>query len=126
MRSIILILILCLSIENSKTTKTTNVDLIELNHFYNDDGHAYDQIIFYERSPDYRRYHVIAWKLIEDDTLLLPIKQNNIYTVTWFDTEHHVLRRVSSKVFNETWTKVDPERINKKLLEEKDRTPLFF
>ncbi len=54
---------------------TETVDLIELNHFYDDLGrHAYDQVIFYEWSPDYRRFHVIAWCLVENDLSRMPTR----------------------------------------------------
>ena len=49
-------------------TDADSVDLIELNHFYDDLGrHAYDQVIFYEWSAEFCRYHVISWCLVEDD-----------------------------------------------------------
>ena len=59
----------------SNTVLRESVDLIELNHFYDDLGrHAYDQVIFYEWSEEYCRYHVIAWCLVEDDHLRLPVQ----------------------------------------------------
>ncbi len=51
------------------------VAMVELNHFYDDLGrHAYDQVIFYEWSEEYCRYHVIAWCLVEDDQSRLPTR----------------------------------------------------
>lgn len=107
---------------------TESVDLIELNHFYDDLGrHAYDQVIFYEWSPDYRRFHVIAWCLVENDLSRLPTRNphNGEYFVRWHDRDAKVRREVRSKLYRETWSQVDPERINKKLLDEKYRTSLL-
>ncbi len=104
---------------------TETVDLIELNHFYDDLGrHAYDQVIFYEWSPDYRRFHVIAWCLVENDLSRMPTRnpKNGEYVVRWNDRDAKVHRVVRSALYRETWSQVDPERVNKKLLDEKYRT----
>ncbi|MEM7557732.1 MAG: hypothetical protein AAF394_01290 [Planctomycetota bacterium] len=100
------------------------VDLIELNHYYDDLGrHSYDQVIFYEWSPDYARFHVIAWSLVEKNQTKKPRKDphRGDYYSRWYDREAKVHRTVRSKVFLETWSKTDPERANKKLLDEKYR-----
>lgn len=105
-----------------------NVDLIELNHFYDDLGrHQYDQVIFYEWSPDYSRFHVVAWCLIEDDHAKLPVQEpgSGKYVVRWYDRESKVTREVRSKLYRETWSCTDPERANKKLIEEKYRVSLL-
>ncbi len=107
---------------------TERVDLIELNHFYDDLGrNMYDQVIFYEWSPDYRRYHVIAWCLVENDLGRMPSKVvgSDDYVVRWHDRDSKVRREVRSNLYRETWTRVDPERANKKLLDEKLRTSLI-
>lgn len=104
------------------------VDLIELNHFYDDLGrHSYDQVIFYEWSPDYSRYHVIAWSLVEQDKSRVPRKDahRKDYYVEWYDRDARVYREVRSKVCRETWSQIDPERANKKLMDEKYRLSLL-
>ena len=104
------------------------VDLIELNHFYDDLGrHAYDQVIFYEWSLDYRRYHVIAWSLVEDNLARMPTHDHarDVYVVRWYDRDAKMKRSVWSKLFRETWSQVDPERANKKLMDEKYRVSLL-
>ena len=107
---------------------TQRVDLIELNHFYDDLGrHGYDQVIFYEWSPDYRRYHVVAWSLIENNLDRLPKHDHDrdIYVVQWYDRDARVHRKVWSKAYRETWSQTDPERVNKKLIDEKHRVSLL-
>ena len=105
-----------------------SVDLIELNHFYDNLGrHSYDQVIFYEWSEEYSRYHVIAWSLVEDDAPRLPFRlpASNDYLVRWYDRDAKCRREVRSKLYRESWTRSDPERENKKLLEEKYRISLL-
>lgn len=100
------------------------VDLIELNHYYDSQGkHQFDQVIFYEWSPDYRRFHVIAWSLVEGDLKRMPRQMpgSDLTCVTWFDRDAKVHREVQSKLYRETWTQSDPERTNKQWFEEKDR-----
>ena len=110
------------------TVLRDSVDLIELNHFYDDLGrHAYDQVIFYEWSAEYCRYHVITWCLVEDDPSRLPVQLPGGHEtmVRWYDRDAKRHRDVRSPLFRETWTRTDPERENKKLLEEKDRISLL-
>lgn len=100
------------------------VDLIELNHYYDDLGrHQYDQVIFYEWSPDFCRFHVIAWTLVEKDLRKIPSKLpgSGDYAVHWYDRDARVQRQVLSRLYRETWTQSDPERSNKRWMEEKDR-----
>ncbi|QDV22860.1 hypothetical protein [Aureliella helgolandensis] len=104
------------------------VDLIELNHRYDDLGrHAYDQVIFYEWSPDFCRFHVIAWCLIENDESRLPtqLAGSRDHVVRWYDRDEKIQREIRASLFRETWSKTDPERANKKLLDEKHRVSLM-
>ena len=103
------------------------VDLIELNHHYDDLGrHSYDQVIFYEWCAEYKRFHLIAWCLIEKDDHRLPQQLPGCkdHIVRWKDRDCRVTREVRAPLFRETWSKVDPERANKRLLEEKHRLSL--
>jgi hypothetical protein len=108
---------------------TEEVDLIELNHFHDCLGrHVYDQVIFYEWSHELQRYHVRAWCLVEDRELLSrrPAKSysDNRYYVRWHDRDQQLQRHITSKHYRESWTQIDPERANKKLLDERLRTSL--
>lgn len=109
-------------------TLRESVDLIELNHFYDDLGrHTYDQVIFYEWSVEYSRYHVLAWCLVEEDQSRLPVllPGGREVQVRWYDRDVKRTREVRSKLFRESWTQTDPERENKKLLDEKYRNSLL-
>lgn len=125
---------LCLCVFALSSSKGTNtaeeyVDLIELNHFYDHQGrHVYDQVIFYEQSPETGRFQVRAWCLIEDRDNLSrrPVKnaETQLYQVDWFDNDQRLVRKLTSRSFRESWTQIDPERANKKILEERSRIAL--
>ncbi len=112
---------------DSRVRLKERVDLIELNHHHDDLGrHSYDQVIFYEWSPDYCRFHVIAWYLVEEGKAKRPKRDpgRQDHFVSWYDRDAKVNRVVRSELYRETWGQVDPERANKKLLEEKYRVSL--
>ncbi len=102
------------------------VDLIELNHFYDCLCRpVYDQVIFWENDPVTGKFQVRAWCLVEDRDVRnrRPVKNldTDLYQVDWFDAEKRISRKVSSKLYRESWTQVDPERQNKRVLPENDR-----
>jgi hypothetical protein len=100
------------------------VDLIELNHFVDEDGReVFQQVIFYDWSPLHRRFHVRAWRLVKHQSQI-PTRHWNPgrYECTWHDDG--VLRKVWSPKLRETWSQQDPERVNRSLLPEDQRIPL--
>ena len=122
---------LCLSICATISPKGNHsvdeyVDLIELNHFYDQLGRpVYDQVIFYERAPETGRFQVRAWCLVEDRESLnrRPIRnhETQLYQVDWFDTDQRLLRKITSRLYRESWTQIDPERVNKRVHDERSR-----
>ncbi|MBM3966881.1 MAG: hypothetical protein FJ308_17720 [Planctomycetes bacterium] len=124
------IVVLCgASVPKGHRVIEEQVDMIELNHFYDPLGrHVYDQVIFYHVSPETGKFRVRAWCLIEDRESLSrrPLRDattSNVH-VEWYDDNQKLLRRLSSKLFRESWTQVDPERSDKVQLEEKLRLSL--
>ncbi len=111
---------------------TEHVDLIEQNHFHDENGKpVYDQVIFYEWCASSGKYFVRHWRLLDHKKFpqCWPL-QNHMsgsYYCRWFDddTKFFFERKITSKLFRETWTQVDPERVNKKLLDERLRTSLI-
>ncbi|MCY2985944.1 MAG: hypothetical protein NTY15_20135 [Planctomycetota bacterium] len=106
------------------------VDLIELNHFFDQQGRlVYDQVVFYERAPETGKFQVRAWCLVEDREYLnrRPVKnlETELYQVDWFDTDQRLLRKITSRLYRESWTQVDPERSNKKFHDERLRISLI-
>lgn len=60
---------LLLSVLPTDETIVINVEKIELNHFYGDDGrHVLDQMIFWRAFGEEDRiaYHVVGWQLLSD------------------------------------------------------------
>ena len=129
--SITLCFVLCATISHKGNHLAEEVvDLIELNHFYDQQGRlVYDQVIFYERAPESGRFQVRAWCLVEDRECLnrRPIKnqQTQLYQVDWFDSDQRLLRKITSRLYHESWTQVDPERTNKKIHDERLRISLI-
>jgi hypothetical protein len=100
------------------------VDLIEVNHFYNERGSlVFDQIIFYDWSAAEGRFHVRAWRLVKCPAQI-PHRdgQRGEYVAVWSDGE--VLRRVRSDSFRESWTQYDPELLEREYLPKEHRREL--
>lgn len=105
--------------------KTAKVDLIELNHFVDDEGReVFRQLIFYDWSDTKKRFLVRSWRLVKS-TEQLP-KQ------TWKPSQHYVMwtengsiRRVEAPQLRKTWSQKDPEKVNRDFLPEDQRVPLW-
>lgn len=118
---------LAIASNGNSATLREEVDMIEINHFHDDLGrHVYDQVIFYGWNRAAGDYHVRAWCLL-DDPSRWPRKNasSGRYHVYWFDRDQRVHREVFARHLSETWTQIDPERANKRLLDEKYRTALL-
>lgn len=101
------------------------VDLVELNHYYDDCGRlVFDQLIFYDWCPYELRYQVRAWRLVKK-TSHLPVKDRRTgeYVICWWDGK--LLREVRAKSFVETWTQYDPEMRERKQLQKDLRKGLL-
>lgn len=101
-----------------------SVDLIELNHFYDEHGRlVFDQVIFYDWSSADSRYNVRAWRLVKNPAQL-PQRDwsTGCYSAMWQDGEQ--LRHVQSKSFRETWTQYDPELVEREYLPKERRKEL--
>tara|TARA_R110002049_G_scaffold305056_1_gene501000 strand:- start:45234 stop:45653 length:420 start_codon:yes stop_codon:yes gene_type:complete len=104
---------------------TRHVDLIELNHYIDEEGReVFQQLVFYDWSKSYKRFHVRAWRLIKHPSQL-PQRRwaPTMYQCTWRDEGS--IRQVQSPSMRETWTQEDPERANRELLPESQRVPLW-
>ena len=100
------------------------VDLIEVNHFYDELGkHVFDQVIFYNWSPQASRYNICAWRLLKDPAQL-PHRdwRRNNYVTRWYDGS--LMREVRADAFRESWTQYDPELIDRAYLPKDQRREL--
>jgi hypothetical protein len=100
------------------------VDLVEVNHFYDDAGrHVFDQVIFYDWSPLDCRHVVRAWRMVKNSAQL-PKRSwaDDTYTATWNDGD--TLREVRAESMRESWTQYDPELAERDYLPKEKRREL--
>ena len=100
------------------------VDLIEVNHFYDDQGRlVFDQLLFYDWSHDDGRYQLRAWRMVKNNTQLPQRNwQSGGYVATWQDGD--VLRKISAASTRESWTQYDPELTEREFLPKEKRREL--
>ena len=104
---------------------TEHVDLIEVNHYFDDAGKpVFDQLIFYNWDATARRYNVCAWRLLKNPNQL-PIRnpRNGMYYASWHDGK--LLRVIEAEERMETWTQFDPETHERAFLPKGMRTDLL-
>lgn len=130
MGSITVSLALCLAgvqYEPMDRTARDSVDLMEINHFYDEQGRrVLDQLIFYDWNAHDGRYDVRAWRLIKSPNQL-PRRDWRVggYVVLWYDTkDRRFLRKVRSRLLRETWTHYDPELVEREHLPQERRRDL--
>jgi len=101
------------------------VDLVELNHFFDDQGrHVFDQMIFYDWSPEQNRYQVRAWRLLKSASQQPRHDwERDLYVATWQDGD--LFRKVLAKAMKETWTQHDPELAEREYLPKEMRRELY-
>lgn len=105
---------------------TEHVDCIELNHFCDSRGKlVFEQVIFWDRVPETGKFHVRAWCMTDDreTSNRRPVKneQTGLYQVEWFDTDQRLRRKITSRIYRESWTQVDPEREDQSVHSERTR-----
>jgi hypothetical protein len=95
------------------------IDVVEINHFYSDNGDLiFDQLIYYRWSDPAERYQVVDWRLVKKSA---QIPCHGI--AIWLDDE--TLRRVRVRHgVRETWTQHDPELLERSLLPVEERRKL--
>lgn len=100
------------------------VDLVELNHFYDEQGrHVFDQVIFYDWSPQNKRYEVRAWRLVKHPAQV-PCRdwQSGGFVAIWQDG--NLFRKVHAITMRESWTQHDPELVERSFLPKEQRAEL--
>lgn len=126
-----LILLILVAISGPRVSGVTHivdhVDKIELNHKLDEEGgEGFTQLIFWEWSHEYSRYHVVHWKLLDSN---MPSrvrfgKHNGRWEAEWFDPDAKKFRLVRARFGETTWTTKDPERENKDLFPDEFRRGL--
>jgi hypothetical protein len=118
------ILLLALATVPNVEPACDNVDLVEVNHFYDELGRlVFDQVIFYDWSANDGRHMVRAWRLVKNDAQL-PQRdwERGGYLSVWHDGD--VLRQIRAAAIRETWTQYDPELVEREWLPKEQRREL--
>lgn len=112
-------------LRQSPGTLHAEVDLVELNHFLDDNGReVFCQVVFFDWSRRNRQFEVRAWRLIKHPSQTpRQIPGTDAYVVRWQDKS--ITREVHAKSMRETWSQNDPERVNRAILPENERRPLW-
>lgn len=105
-----LLLFLAIGFGSSRVL-SDRVDLIELNRIYDsDDKLRLEQVILWEWSPAFRRYDVVAWRMMnEQPPYRLP---GGDWCFRWHERDARITREVRSTNYRETHTRHDPEIAN--------------
>ena len=118
------VLLSCCGVAPQADLSTERVDLIELNHFFDDQGrHVFDQMIFYDWSAEHNRYQVRAWRLLKSASQQPRHDwERDVYVATWQDGD--LMRNVQAQTMRETWTQYDPELAEREYLPKELRREL--
>lgn len=119
-----LMLILLVSRLGLNDVARDDVDLIELNHYYDEHGkRVFEQLIFYDWSVAESRYHVRAWRALKCSAQI-PRRdwRTGGYFVIWRDGD--LLRNIRARAVHETWTQYDPEFVERQYFPKEKRREL--
>lgn len=112
----ILLLLLCKIPYTGIIEKQVDCNLIEKNNFYNEHGkYVYTQYIYYNWDPQLKRNIVIDY-VLADDELTSIFKEGEFFYQRVKKRPHTY--KIRSLHYRESWSQIDPERINKKCLHE--------
>ncbi len=119
------VMMTAISVNPREDVTTDRVDLIEINHYYDEHGkHVFDQVIFYDWCGQVCRYQVRAWRLLKKPAQI-PARDwaSDDYVAVWHDTGD-VLRRVRAETIRESWTQYDPELVEREFFAKDQRRDL--
>ena len=116
--------LLLLSVVPVDSVARESVDLIELNHLFDENARlVFDQVIFYDWSQSEARYNVRAWRLVKQPSQLPQRDWNGGgYSALWQDGE--VVRKVTAPSIRETWLQHDPELLEREYMPKELRREL--
>lgn len=114
------LILLLLGHGNPEFTATTSVDVIELNHYFDDNGdHILSQYVFYDR--EIGCHGVIDWRMA-NPPLNPPNRFGGFFQMTWHNDTH--LMKVRAKSYREVWTQYDKEVFDRDRLPSESRRKL--
>ena len=101
-----------------------HVDLVEINHLYDDAGGlVMDQLVYYKWSARHSRFQVIDWRPLRSPRQRPHYDfRRRQYIAIWRDGE--ITRMIVAKSVRETWTQADPELVEREYLAKEMRKGL--
>jgi len=123
---LLLILMSLAIVKADVNTASDHCDLIEHNSYHDASGRlVLDQLIFWEWSPSLDRYHVREWTLSDNDKQPQRDYRSGLWITKYTDRDAKLDRVIKSAHYRRSFTQVDPERENQKLLPESERHGLI-
>jgi len=108
-------LLALLSIVGSSTTDGY-CDMVEVNHYTPEGSVGFVQLIAWDWSPEYRRWHAQQWLILVDWS-----RRGDVVSCNG----DGIQLRIRSRLFRETWTQHDPERQNQVLFPTNERRKVW-
>jgi hypothetical protein len=105
-------------------TMCDHVDLVELNHYYDDQGRVvFRQLIFYEWCSASGRFNIRDFCLVRENSQL-PVRDHRrgMFSTRWNDDGTH--RHVTADLMRCTHTHFDPEVLEREYLDKNKRREL--
>lgn len=113
----------CLALDRPVDVAEDRVDLIELNHLYDECGrHVFAQLIYWDYDEEVGGHYIVAWRLLKSPRQL-PVKRDGEWVSTWMDGQ--VLRRITATTYDTTWEQHDPELEQRSVLPKEHRRGLL-
>jgi len=91
-------------------------DMVEINHYTPDGCNGFTQLIAWDWSPEYRRWHAQQWLILTGWS-----RRGDVVSCIGDGVE----LRIRSRLFRETWTTKDPERENQVLFPSSERRKVW-
>lgn len=132
----ILLLLAVAAILPDQTALRERCDLLEVNHFYDDRGRlVFDQVLFYDWSPDDGRYQLRAWRVLhqrndwpqyQHSRGLWEVRLTESSWAYIGDKQESVSihRVITAPACRESWTQYDPELTEREFLPKEKRREL--
>lgn len=121
------ILLLSVSFLSSDRFVHDSVDLVEVNHFHDDQAKIiFSQLIWWEWVPWQSEYRVVDWRLIKSPHDWPRRRwERGGWECRWFDKKDGCYRKVFAHDFRETWTQYDPELCDRNCVPQEMRRKLI-
>lgn len=123
MKALLLVLALLGSGRGLPNRTDDYAETVEVNYFHDPvtGRHAYTQLIFWEWSYDWNRQHVVGWHIVDSLHKFPALTAGGRYLTIKKSEDGKREVYIWSDYLRVTWTRTDPERLNKSVFAEKYR-----